>query len=156
MQKRTATPTPVTKGELEGVLDNYPTKYDLKEAFSDYPTKLYLKETLSDYPTKLDLKKALNDYPTKKDLSDRLTASQNALRAEMKYDFSLMKEDIMAEMSKFTNRVLTAIDPLLKELETRQQDRELATAQVKKIEERMETHDVRITKLERLTTAKTN
>ena len=130
---------PLSKDELTHVLSNYPTKDDLKKALSDYPTKDDLKR---------ELKKELKNYPTKDDLKNRLLASQEALRTEMRYELSIFKEDVMTGMSKFTNLVLTAIDPLLKELETRQQDREIATAQIKNIEEQIDNHENRISKLE--------
>ncbi len=89
----------------------------------------------NDYATKKDLKnletglkkeiksseKRLEDRFDSK-LAKRLTDSQNAFRIEMRHEFSVMKDDILAGMSKFTNLILTAIDPLIKDLETRKQD----------------------------------
>jgi len=46
-----------------------------------------------------------------------------------------LEERLAQKISKFSNLILTTIDPLLKELETRQEDRELAaeqTAQMRK------------------------
>ncbi len=83
-----------------------------------------------------------------KKFAERLEASQKAFRMEMRYEYSVMKEDISRDMSKFTNLILTAIDPLLKELETRQQDREIGTAQIKNIKGDVENLKKRVTKLE--------
>jgi hypothetical protein len=116
-------------------------------------TEKKLREILKDYPTEEKLRKILKDYPTKKDLDNilnkRLTDSQNAFRIENDYKFNLMREEFRAEFSKFANLILTAIDPLLKELETRQQDRELTTAQIEEVRARINDHEKRINKLER-------
>ncbi len=80
------------------------------------------------------IKKELLSYPKKDDLKERLTASQNALRNEMKYEFSLMREELNQKLSQFTSRILTAIDPLLQELKTRQQEREVVAGQIRRVE----------------------
>ena len=139
---------PLSKDDLTGALKNYPTKEDLRKELSNYPTKEDLKNVLSNYPTKEDLRKELSNYPTKDDLDNRFLENQKAFRIEMRYEFSVMEEKLLNKMSKFTNLILTAIDPLLRELETRQQDREIATAQIKNIEEQIDNHEKRISKLE--------
>ena len=145
-----------TKDDLTDALKQYPTKDDLKNVLKNYPTKddlskelkKELKKELSNYPTKDDLKNVLKNYPTKNDLGNRLLASQKVFRIEMQHEFSVMEEKIMDKMSKFTSLILTAIDPLLKELETRQQDREISTAQINNIEGQIDNHEKRISKLE--------
>lgn len=127
MQKKNLSTESVTKEELKKILKEYPTKTDLKK----------------------EIKKALQDYPTKDDLSERLTASQNAFRVEIDYKLKMMNEDIRTTMSTFTNRILTAIDPLLRELETRQQDREIAAAQMTDVHNRLDNHENRLQHLER-------
>ena len=107
-------------------------------------TRTELKNALKDYPTKKDLKNELKKFATK----DDLTNSQNAFRQEMRYEFSMMKEEVRQEMSQFTNRVLTAIDPLLKELETRQQEREMAAAEMREVKADINHLQTRVTKLE--------
>ncbi|MBU4017015.1 hypothetical protein KJ980_01080 [Patescibacteria group bacterium] len=106
------------------------------------------KQTAQNALTKEELKDILKDYPRKNDLDQRFIASQNAFRAEIKYEFSMMKEEILAGMSKFTNLILTAIDPLLKEIETRREDREIGTAQMEEAKNRLNNHEKRITKPE--------
>lgn len=141
MKKMTQDDLPVTKKELKEVLKEYPTKADLKQELSQYATKEDLKNELSKYATKKELKKelkiALENYPTKDELSDRLEKSFAAFRKENDHQFALMREEMHTTISQFTNRILTAIDPLLRELETRQQDRELAAAQMRNFEERL-------------------
>lgn len=87
--------------------------------------------------TKEDLTEVLKDYPTKNDLSNTLNASFEAFRQENAYQFQLMREDLHNDLSKFTSVIITAIDPLLKEMETRQQDRELTTAQIEDLKKRV-------------------
>ena len=96
------------------------------------------KITLDNSPvTKTELKEVLKDYPTKDELSERLEKSFAAFRVEMHYEMTNMEERLNEKISSFSNRILTAIDPLLRELETRQQDREIAAAQMRNFEERL-------------------
>ncbi|MBA3724211.1 MAG: hypothetical protein H0W89_04990 [Candidatus Levybacteria bacterium] len=94
------------------------------------------------------LKETLKDYPTKDELSTRLDKSFEAFRQENAYQFKLMREEIYEAMATFTNRVLTAIDPLLKNLEFRQQEREIAAAQMKNVTGDITDLQKRVTKLE--------
>jgi hypothetical protein len=135
MKQKHADDSPVTKKELTEVLKDYPTKKDLAKV-------------LSDYPTKKDLAEVLNNYPTKKDLDERFSKFHKAFSAEMDHKFLLFEERIEQAFSVFTSRIITLIDPLLKELETRDQDRELTTAQTKSIKEDIADLKKRVTKLE--------
>lgn len=113
--------------------DNSPvTKKELKEILKSYPSKKYLKE----------------NYPTKDDLSERLNDSFEAFRQETNYNFQMMMDRMDEKFSKFTNQILLAIDPLLKELETRQQDREIATAEMRGVKTEITNLKKRVTKLE--------
>ena len=98
--------------------------------------------------TKEELAEILKDYPTTKNLDDRLSKFYNAFNAEIDHKFTMMREDLRTEMSKFTNLILTAIDPLLKALETRRENREIGTAQIKRVEDDVEDLKIRIAKLE--------
>jgi hypothetical protein len=89
---------------------------------NDYATRQHLKEL------KEQLEKSFD-----KELSERLLASFEAFRQENAFQFKLMREELHFELSKFTSVILTTVDRLLGELETRQQDRELSTAHIKKI-----------------------
>lgn len=108
----------------------------------------------NDYATKQDLKtletaikKELKNYPTKDDLSDRLTASQNAFRIEIDHKFTVMRRELRDDMSKFTNLILTAIDPLIKDMETRRQESAIAAEQIREIRERLDDHDDQLSKI---------
>lgn len=111
-------------------------------------TKDDLTDALKNYPTKDDLKKELSNYPTKEDLNQRLTVSQNAFRTELDYKFQIMRDEIHTEFTQFKDLILNITDPLLKEIETRREDREIGTAQMEEIKTRIHDHEKRITKLE--------
>lgn len=104
--------------------------------------------------TKEDLKEELKQSEERQEkkfdqkLAKRLTDSFTAFRAENKYEFSLTREELTTTMSKFTDLIFTAIDPLLKEIETRREDREIGTAQMEEVKTRIHDHEKRITKLE--------
>lgn len=87
--------------------------------------------------TKEELKAILKDYPTKTDLSERLNAGFEAFRQENNHNFQMMMDRFDERFSKFTNLILNAIDPLLKDLETRREDREIAAAEMRDIKARL-------------------
>src|SRR5207248_5592567 len=92
-------------------------------------------DNISIYATKEDLKKV------EENLGIRLTRTEQLLLAQMNFKFEEMRDYFSAELSKSNKRVLTIVDPLLKELETRREDREIHIAQMEDIKKR-------ITKLE--------
>lgn len=98
--------------------------------------------------TKDELINVLQDYPSKKDLGECFTKFHIAFSAEMDHKFQISEEKWGMRFNAFADRILTAIDPLLQELETRQQDREIGTAQMEEVKSRIGNHEKRITKLE--------
>lgn len=88
------------------------------------------KQTTKTPLTKEGLTDTLKDYPTKNDLSQRLTVSQNAFRTELEFRFQLMRDDMRTEFREFKDLILNITDPLLKEIETRREDRKIGTAQM--------------------------
>lgn len=98
--------------------------------------------------SKKELQEVLTDYPTKEELSQRLDKSFEAFRQENAHQFQLMKEELQASMSVFTNRILTAIDPLMKDLQTREQERAILAAQMKHTQDDVTDLQKRVTKLE--------
>lgn len=109
--------TPVTKVELTKILKNYPTKEEVDAAF---------KKSEEGIRQSFDKK-----------IADRLIASENAFRVEIDHKFELMMDKFDEKFSKFTNLILTAIDPLIKDLETRREDRELAAAEMRDFKRRL-------------------
>lgn len=117
------------------------TKEDLKNAFNA------AKEDLNfAFGKKID--KKLKNYPTKSDLDERFSKFANAIRNETDHKFEMMMEDFKAQMSKFTNMILTAIDPLIKDMEARQQENAVAAGQYYRTTKKLENHEKRIAKLE--------
>lgn len=111
-------------------------------------TKKELKEVLNDYPTKNDLKEILKEYPTKVELGERIDKSFDAFRQETNYNFQVMLEKFDEKFTTFTSTILTAIDPLIKDMEIRQQERELAAAHLKHAQDDITDLQKRVTKLE--------
>lgn len=99
------------------------------------------------YPTKDDLANALKNFPTKNDLTELLNSNQEVLLKEMRNEFQLMREAIKNDMSNFTSKILTAIDPLLQEIKTRQQEREFVASQISEVRNTVNDHEKRIKKL---------
>ena len=83
-----------------------------------------------------------------KKLTKRLLDSQEAFRKELYYKFQIQDDNWDRRFTKFANQILTAIDPLLQELKTRQQEREIAAAQITYVRDTVNDHEKRITKLE--------
>lgn len=129
-QKTIADNSPVTKKTVREALEDYPTKKDMEDAFKKSANQL---EQVFD-----------------KKIADRLTANQNAFRAEIKYEFSLMREEFDVRFTKFTNLILAAIDPLIQDTKTRQQEREIIAAQISETRDRIDNHEKRIVKLEQI------
>ncbi len=98
--------------------------------------------------TKKELLDVLKNYPTKDDLTERLTSSQKVFRNELENRFQIQDENWDRRFSKFANQILIAIDPLLKEIKTRQQEREIVTAQISDVRMAVKDHEKRIKKLE--------
>lgn len=105
---------------------------------------------LGNYPTKADIKKDFIESEERidKKFTNRQLDNQSAFRNEMRHEFKTSKEDILTAMSKFTSMILTAIDPLVKDMEIRQQDREIASDQMLRVRKELDNHGKRIKKLE--------
>ena len=100
---------------------------------------------------KKELKKELTKFATKKDLE----ATEKSLKSDIRLSI-LMSEDRMElkieqKLTKFRDSIITAIDPLLAELEQRKQDREIAADQTSGLHVRVDDHEKRIQTLEQTT-----
>lgn len=87
---------------------------------------------------------------TTETLLSELDKVENKLVTRMDKITSEMKADIKAEMTTKHNQVMTALDGIVKELETIREDRELAVYQTREIREQVEKHEKRLTKIEKL------
>ena len=62
--------------------------------------------------------------------------------------FNGLENKIDEKLTKFKDTILTAIDPLLAELEQRREDREISSHQTEQIRDQLEDHEGRIKTLE--------
>jgi hypothetical protein len=114
-----------------------------KNNSSEPLTKTALKQELGALETRMDNKFITKDYLQKSFLS-----FAQAIRNEIRFGFEQMWDRLEQRLTKHTSLILTTIDPLLKELETRRQDREIASDQSIKVEKKLDNHEKRIEKLE--------
>ncbi|MEK7185770.1 MAG: hypothetical protein AAB675_00190 [Patescibacteria group bacterium] len=84
--------------------------------------------------------------PKTKISSELVTKSY--LTSTLKIELDIFESKIEEKITKFTDSILTAMDPLLKELEQRQEDRELASYQNEKVNIQLGDHEKRIKVLE--------
>lgn len=54
------------------------------------------------------------------------------------------------KLTKHTSLILTTVNPLLKELETRREDREIASSQSARIKDKIDNHEKRIQRIEQI------
>lgn len=71
-----------------------------------------------------------------------------SIRREIIFVMETVEEKFDRKLTKHTNLILTTVDPLLKELETRREDREIASSQSAKIKDKVDNHEERIKILE--------
>jgi len=143
MKHKATTDIPVTKADIDRL--EKATKTDIGRLQADIDG---MDKKFEELEKRMDKKFEEQDKKFDEKLDRRFTAFENAFRAEMDHKFEMFKEEIHEMMSGFTNRILTAIDPLLQELETRQQDRTLTTAQMSELRDITNDHETRIRKLE--------
>ena len=74
----------------------------------------------------------------------------HGLRQEIAFTIETVVDKFEKKLNKHTSLILTTVDPLLKELETRRQDRELAAEHDRRINKKIYGHEKRIKNLERL------
>lgn len=103
------------------------------------------KQSSTDHITKEDLRVLLNQQSS--DLWERMGKSIQIL---FEMHTRTLLEHFDTTFSKFTDRILTTVDPLLKELETRQQEREVAADQHAQMRNKLNNHEKRIQKLENI------
>lgn len=101
-----------------------------KSDFSNLVTKNYFKK---------ELKKELNSA------TGRLL---QGIRREITFAMETVEEKFEQKLTKHTSLILTTVDPLLKELETRREDREIASSQSARIKDKIDDYEERIKILE--------
>ncbi len=99
--------------------------------------KVIVKDTIND---------SIEDYDQK--LTKRLLDSQEAFRKELDHKFEILDERWERRFTAFESRLLSVIDPLLQDIKIRQQEREIITGQISRVEGNIKNHEKRITQLE--------
>lgn len=84
----------------------------------------------------------------KKELDGTVGRLLQGIRREITFAMETVEEKFDRKLTKHTNLILTTVDPLLKELETRREDREIASSQSAKIKDKVDNHEGRIKILE--------
>lgn len=74
----------------------------------------------------------------------------HGIRQEITFTIDTVTDKFEKKLNKHTSLILTTVDPLLKELETRQQDREIAAEHSRRIQKRLDDHEKRIKKIEQI------
>lgn len=85
---------------------------------------------------------------TKQELDNRFENLVNALRNELRLSATQITEEIHKQFSQIKDEFYTLIDPVIKDIETRREERELGTYQVSDLRKQVTTHEKRISKLE--------
>lgn len=86
----------------------------------------------------------------KRELNSTIDRLLQGIHREITFVVETVSEKFEQKLSKHTSLILTTVDPLLKELETRRQDRELASNQTARIKNQIDNHEKRIKKLEQI------
>ncbi len=94
--------------------------------------------------TKDDLTDVLQDYPTTSDLKKEISALE--IRTDIKMETMEVRIDKKAQ--KYRDQVLTVMDKVVNELKTMRQEQVMANEHARRMLDRIEGHEVRITKLE--------
>ena len=84
----------------------------------------------------------------RKELRKDIEVSAEMVKFDTRRVIDDSKIELEAKMTQFKDVILTAIDPLLRELEERRQEREIGADQYYKVRQQLENHDPRLTKLE--------
>jgi len=89
---------------------------------------------------------------TKRILKEDLQKELGSLRTEFKLEIKLANEQLKEELEKTisdsSSLVLSAMDPLLADLEIRREEKDLESYQRDKVEKKLNDHEKRLKKLE--------
>lgn len=73
----------------------------------------------------------------RKELDITIERLLHGIRQEITFTIETVVDKFEKKLNKHTSLILTTVDPLLKELETRREDREIAAAQFARTEKRI-------------------
>ncbi|MFN4212651.1 MAG: hypothetical protein ACK4FL_01645 [Microgenomates group bacterium] len=128
---------------IKGGSNNLVTKSYLKQELKNLETRLTRKFLTKEDAKKFATKDDLKGFATKKDI-ERLPT-----REEIEFRLSQFKEEIIEMLRKFRDDIYTKIDPILQEVVTAREEREVSNHRISTLDEKLENHEVRITKLEK-------
>lgn len=103
------------------------------------------KKELGAFEKRVDKRFITKDY-----LSNTIDRLLQGIRREITFTMETVAEKFDQKLTKHTSLILTTVDPLLKELETRQQDREISAEHSLRIQEQLDAHEKRISKIEQI------
>lgn len=86
----------------------------------------------------------------KKELNSTIDRLLKGIRREITFVVETVSEKFEQKFTKHTSLILTTVDPLLKELGTRREDREIAASQHAKLKSQVDNHEKRIQQIERV------
>lgn len=113
---------------------------------SDSPlTKNVFKQELGALEKRIGERFITKDY-----LNNAIDMLLRGIRREFTFSIEGVVEKFEQKLTKHTSLVLTTVDPLLKELETRREDRAIAASQHSKLRDQVHSHEKRIKKIERI------
>ncbi len=113
---------------------------------SDSPlTKSVFKQELGAFEKRMDKRFITKDY-----LNSTIDMLLQGIRREFTFAIEGVVEKFNEKLNKHTSLILTTVDPLLKELETRREDQAIATSQHSKLRNQFDNHEKRIVKLEHI------
>lgn len=84
----------------------------------------------------------------RKELNSTVDKLLQGIRHEITFAMETVEEKFDRKLTKHTSLILTTVDPLLKELEIRRGDREIASSQSAGIKDKIDDHEKRIAILE--------
>lgn len=110
-------------------------------------TKGVFKQELGELEKRMDKK-----FVTKTFFENSIDKFLQGIRREFTFAFEGVMEKFEQKLTKHTSLILTTVDPLLKELETRREDRVIAASQHSKLKNQVYNHEKRIQKIEHIQT----
>lgn len=86
----------------------------------------------------------------RQELNGTIERLLHGIRQEITFAMDTVADKFENKLNKHTSLILTTVDPLLKELETRREDRAISASQHLKLKNQVDNHEKRIKKIERI------
>jgi hypothetical protein len=111
-----------------------------KSSVNNFVTKTQLKTELKVF--KKELKKELNV-----DFDKRFDIAEQVLREEIRQSVAESEQRLSEQLSAATDKILTHIDPFVKEVRDSHDEREVVADQISKLRDRVDLHDEKFEQL---------